>query len=116
MEASVYFDFKNELINAGYADEIDWQTNVQPCDSSFTFRDEAIWVILNSGMKNQVARIISNRIKEARNAGKDISEAFNHKGKVEAIKYIWSNCGRLFIQYCRADDKVGYLETLPRIS
>lgn len=115
MGVEPYLDLKAKLIELGYAGEIDWQTNIQPCDNSFTFRDEAIWVILNSGMKEQVARIIRNRIHEAWSNGLPTATGFRHKGKVAAIDYIRDNCGKLFIAYLDAHHKLEYLQELPFI-
>ena len=115
MEASDYFDLKNKLIESGYAEEIDWQTNLQPVTDPVIFRNEAIWVILNSGMKAQVARLIHTRIWRAKNDGRDISEAFNHNGKVSAIKRIMAEYAEMFDQYIDCLDKLEFLESLPFI-
>lgn len=105
----------NELIMLGYQEEIEWQESLKPCDNSFDFRDETIWVILNSGMKEQIARIIINRIRLAIDEGRDISTAFNHKGKVAAIKHVRENCGKLFEGYVMAGNKIEFLQTIPYI-
>lgn len=115
MNPSKYFELKTALIESGYAEEIDWQTELMPVDDPIVFRNEAIWVILNSGMKAQVARLIHTRIWRAVNDGKDISTAFGHKGKVAAIKLIMSAYGRMFSEYQQATDKVEYLQTIPFI-
>ena len=99
----------------GYGDEIGWQRNVKECDTHITFRDEAIWVILNSGMKEQIARGIWEKIKQAEAAEIDIAEVFGHKGKVAAIKHIRENCKKLFEQYVLSDDKIEFLKSLPYI-
>lgn len=113
MEAKTYLLLKNKLIELGYEDEIDWQRNLQPCDDPEEFRDQIVWVILNSGMREQVCRIIAERIRQARKAGKEISTAFNHVGKVNAINFMFENYERLFDEYCVAMDKITYLETIP---
>lgn len=115
MTASNYFYLKNELIEAGYSNEIDWQTTLKPVTDPKVFRNEAIWVILNSGMKEQIARIISNRIRQAIADKKDISTAFGHKGKVAAIKQIIGGYQQMFDDYVAAKDKVEYLQTIPFI-
>jgi hypothetical protein len=115
MDKTLYFNLKNKLIELGYGEEIDWQTNVGECSNSWDFRDEAIWVILNSGMKEQIARQIWKRIQDARETGRDISEVFGHTGKVGAIKYITANCGKLFSDYVDASDKIAFLKTIPFI-
>lgn len=116
MKAATYFDLKSQLIEAGYAQEIDWQAELQPVTDPIIFRNEAIWVILNSGMKAQVTRLIHTRIWQAHNDGKDISTAFGHKGKVAAIKHIMANYQTMFDGYVKAAHKVEYLQEIPFIS
>jgi hypothetical protein len=110
MKISYYLDLKKTLIEDGYADEIDWQTNLEPVTNSLLFRDETIWVILNSGMKEQIARIIHGRIWHAINNGEDISKAFGHKQKVAAIKFVLKNFATLFNGYLNSDQKIDYLK------
>jgi len=115
LNRDVYLQLKAALIEDGYGHEIDWQTNLQPVSDSHTFRNETIWVILNSGMREQIARIISNRIKQAWSEGKPTSSAFGHKGKVAAIDYIVKNCGVLFTAYLSANNKIEFLKSIPFI-
>lgn len=113
MNAKSYLELKTALIEDGYGNEINWQTNLKPVSDPETFRDEIVWVILNSGMKEQICRIIAKRIREAQQKGIDISTVFNHVGKVNAIKFMFANHERLFNQYLSAIDKIAYLETIP---
>jgi len=115
MTADFYLDLKKYLLDNGYAYEIDWQTNIEPVCDSWTLRDETIWVILNSGMKEQIARMIWERIRTAWADDKPTSSAFGHKGKVAAIDYVRANCGNIFSEYYDAVDKVEYLQTIPFI-
>lgn len=115
MEAGQYLDIKGELIEKGYGNEIDWAEDVKPCEKPILFFQEYGWVIINSGMKNQVARIIWDRIVDALLEGRDISEVFNHKGKVAAIKYGWKNQEKIFNDFKKAVDKLSYLKSLPWI-
>lgn len=110
-----YMAIKGQLILDGYGDEIKWQTELEPCTSESLFRDEAIWVILNSGMREQIARIIHGRVWHAYNNGQNISEVFGHKGKVAAIKYILKNYYSLFDGYVKSDNKIEYLQEIPFI-
>lgn len=103
------------LIESGYSDEIIWQRELKECDNSIDFFMEACFVILNSGMKAQIAVKIWEKIKYAWSINLDISEVFGHEGKVAAIKYIKKNCVRLFGEYIESTDKIAYLETLPFI-
>jgi hypothetical protein len=66
-------------------------------------------------MKEQVARIIWDRIKEAWSKNIDIATMFGHQGKVASIKYMAKNYEREFKQYLDTDDKLEFLESLPHI-
>ncbi len=105
----------NVVVQAGYGNEIDWQRNLKPCEESWKFANETIWVILNSGMKEQIARQIYNKVASAIDTGQDISEVFNHKGKVAAIKYVVDNYTELFHNYGLAEDRIAFLQTIPFI-
>lgn len=111
----IYLNLKQALIESGYADEIEWQSTLQPCNDPIVFRNEAIWVILNSGMKAQVARLIHKRIWKAIVDGINISEVFKHKGKVEAIKKILVEYNSMFDGYLKASHKIEYLQEIPFI-
>jgi len=115
MKLSEFLKLMGQVIEQGYGDEIEWQEGLMPCDNSFSFRDETIWVILNSGMKEQIARMISDRIKKAIGEYRDISEAFNHKGKVAAIKLVMQKHGELFTEYRKSENKIEFLQTIPYI-
>lgn len=105
----------NELIKRGYEDEIDWSENLQPCSDSEVFCQEYIWVVLNSGMKNQIARKIYERIKTALSQSRPISSVFKHKGKAEAILNMTLVKDELFTMYQGAEDKLIFLESLSYI-
>lgn len=115
MTKAEYFKLKNTLIAEGYEDEIIWQTELQPVTDPIVFRNEAIWVIINSGMKAQVARLIHTRLWQAINDKKDLSTAFKHTGKVAAIQYILDNYKILFITYEQSKDKIQSLKAIPFI-
>jgi len=115
MTAEYYLALKQEIIYLGYQDEIDWQTELQPVTDPIIFRNEAIWVILNSGMKAQIARLIHTRIWQAINDKRNISEVFGHKGKVAAIKKILCEYNSMFDGYLRSINKIEYLKTIPFI-
>ena len=118
MTPDQYISLKQFIVDAGYASEIDWCERIVKCDSYSCFFEEAAWVICNSGMKNQVARKIYNRIGHAILSQKPVSSVFNHKGKAGAIEYLWENRERLFEKFlaCKNDDEIlDFLETLPWI-
>ena len=64
--ANLYMDIKYELIQNGYAWEIDWQEdlNLDKVDECF-FLKELAWVILNSGMRETVIKNIFPKISNA---------------------------------------------------
>lgn len=110
-----YLDLKASLIERGYSAEIDWAESVKPCTNANDFAREAIWVVLNAGMKEQVARGIWNRIRPALDDGLPIEGLFKHRLKVRAINEIWVNRVLMFAMYQEAADKISFLESLPHI-
>lgn len=88
---------------------------MQPCADRETFFLEYMWVVLSSGMKNQVARIIERRIYDAWERGETTTSTFGHKGKAAAIDFVRENKGRLFGECRAAADKTKFLASLPRI-
>jgi len=110
-----YQDIKAKVIEAGFADEIKWASEVKLCNNSTDFAFEAIWVVCNSGMKYKIASQIYASILTAISSNTPIETVFNHKGKVKAIKYILEKRDILFYGYQKAKDKLAYLETLPYI-
>lgn len=115
MQKDKYLSLKAKLIEFGYGHEIEWIANIQPCYSSLDFFEEAVWVILNSGMKEQIARQIWKRIKNAWEEGQPTSSAFGHKGKVAAIDFIRKNRQDIFDQYFGSAEPLEFLESLPFI-
>jgi hypothetical protein len=115
MTSDQYLDIKLELIGLGYANEIDWAESIRPCDSAFKFWCEYVWVVINSGMKNQVANVIWDRIISAYNDGKRAADVFGHKGKATAIDDMWEARYGEFNAYQSAKDKLTHLQTLPWI-
>jgi len=115
MDVRRYQQVYARVCDAGYADEIEWARSLMPCATPMHFALEAMWVILNSGLKNQVAREIEQRIHKAINRGDPVSTAFAHKGKVRAIQYIMFHRQTLFKGYLETEDKLTYLQTLPWI-
>jgi hypothetical protein len=115
MTANYFNAITQTIIEMGYEEEINWQRNLKPCDNWNNFFMEACWVILNSGMKEQVARKIWGKIQYAWSINLDISEVFGHKGKVAAIKFIKDRQALLFNEYANSKNKIEYLQTIPYI-
>lgn len=115
MQADYYLALKKLLEHRGYGDEFKWAQGVKPCPDAGTFFTEACWVIINGGMKEQVARIIWNRIRSAWAEGKKAADVFGHKGKSEIIERLRRDRTKMFAGFKRADDKLKFLRTIPFI-
>lgn len=115
LDKSAFKDLVQKVTDAGYGAEIEWARNIKECPNWVHFAEETIWVILNSGMKEQIARIIQKRIFEALHDGRDISTAFGHKGKVAAIKYVIENGDVLFRSWNVTEQPIEFLQTIPFI-
>jgi hypothetical protein len=74
------------------------------------FLCEYIWVVLNSGMKEQIALKIFKRFIDSWNCS-----VIRHSGKRQAVEQAISKHKEWFTQLQQTDDKIDYLETLPWI-
>ena len=111
-----YAELRQAIIDAGYTDEIEWAQNVKAPVDAEEFASEVIWVILCSGMKAQVARIIEGRVWAAIHAGKPVKgNVLGKSGKAAAIDWIWANRAALFAKFQAANDKVEFAALLPWI-
>ena len=64
--ASLYMDFKESVIRSGYADEVDWQTELDfESITESDFLREAAWVVLSSGFRESVVRGCFQHVSEA---------------------------------------------------
>lgn len=115
MTKETFFELSNKLLDAGYSEEIGWQRDLKPCSNALDFACEAVWVIINSGMKEQIARKIWERIQDVWQKGGETSTAFKHKGKVKAIDFVWNHKTLLFDNYQKAENKIEYLKSIPFI-
>lgn len=95
-----YVEAKDIIINEGFADELDWQDNLEfKNHTENDFLREAAWVILSSGMRETTVRskfeAISSAFLNFENATNIVSnaeqcrtnalECFRHTGKINAI-------------------------------
>jgi len=118
MTPEQYIDLKEFVIGEGYAHEVDWSESLVECNCDLNFFEEAGWVICNSGMKNQVAKIIWDRIIKSFVNQTPIEDAFGHKGKTDAILHIWKNRKTLLARYLAQKDneyRLAELEKIPYI-
>lgn len=54
---TLYMTAKERVIDAGFADEIDWQADMDSIDwSESTFLRESAWVVLSSGFREEILR------------------------------------------------------------
>ncbi len=93
MDIVAYSSFRAKMAaDPAWSDDLDWQETVTFPDSPEVFANQLIWVILNSGMKSAVARLISERVYPRLKSGEPIyPNAFRHVGKSAAIEHIWKN-------------------------
>jgi hypothetical protein len=115
MKKEDYLNLKQKLILAGYGHEIEWAENLKPCDNADDFFCEYMWVVLNAGMKNQVARLIQQKIYKAWDDGQGTHSVFGHTGKADAIDHTSLNREHYFRRYLKATDKIEFLKILPWI-
>lgn len=118
-EVKVYLELREKLIDRGYKEEIEWCENVKKCQDMYEFLSQYIWVVLNSGMRNQTAQKIADKVYTALANFVDINTVFGHKGKCKAINYVTDNLEDIYaIINAGADERymiIEYLESLPYI-
>lgn len=100
---------------AGFEADIAWSQQLASPANADEFAREAVYVIINSGMKNTVALDIFDRCMDGLQAGKRIRRTFKHPGKARAITAIWNQREQLFADYCSCDDKLAFCASLPWI-
>ncbi len=115
MEASDYLALKEKVIEAGYAGEVDWAGSITTCVRPELFLEEYIWVVINAGMREQVARKIYTKVMEVLFTGVPVLEVFAHAGKAAAITKMACEYNEKFLCYDEATDKLAFLKTLPWI-
>jgi hypothetical protein len=112
-----YLSLKEKLLQHGYEEEITWAETVKDPRGPLEFWCEYSWVVLNSGMKNQVAKIIWSRIIDAIAYQKPVYPTFGHVGKANAIQCVYEN--RMFyyllFKTLPVEERLAWLETLPWI-
>ncbi len=99
------------VMENGYQKEVEWVRGTKlESVTKEKFLTEYIWVVLNSGMKNSIAKKIFEKFMQT----KDFN-TIGHLGKREAIKTVLAFSNSYFNLFLSARDKVGYLEMLPFI-
>lgn len=112
-----YTNVKSLVVRHGYSWEIE---NVigylnNPCANEKEFFKQYLWVVLNAGMRYQVAVQIYHRILSAFHFSYPIETAFKNKKKTDAILLIANNKKYYWQEYQNAKDKLSFLESLPFI-
>ena len=118
MTSDTYMDLKEKVCAAGYAHEVDWAEDLAPVQSEWRFCLEYIWVVVNSGMKEQVARKIYDRILKALENGEMPPTVFGHAAKAMAMCTVMANLTDIFHKYrsLKSDpERIEFLQTLPWI-
>lgn len=100
--------------------EMDWAKNIQPPETAEGFALEAIYVVICSGMKAQIAQVIYIRVRDRLHKGEAIhgSSAYRHNGKAKAIDRLWAERESLFHSYMALAtnaERLAFLGDLPWI-
>ncbi len=106
MTPADYLALRTRVIDAGFASEIDWAQDLKPPADAEAFAGEYVWVVLNSGMRNQVARSIADKVYPALDAGRSAATVFGHKAKCAAIDTFWARRLVIFAAFlrCKTDE------------
>ena len=111
----LYLDLKDKVCRLGYWKEVDWSCDIRPPKDGVGFWREFAWVVINSGMKEQIARCIWRKVRPCVERGGSCSDVFGHKGKASAIDEVWCYKDHLLGKYLASPDKVEWCRTLPWI-
>ena len=103
------------LRRRGYGPAIEWSENIAPPADAESFAFEAIYVVINGGMRVTVAEIIFRRCMVALEASQSVSTVFGHPGKAAAIDTLWNGRKQFYSEYLQADDQLAFLAALPWI-
>ena len=110
----IYDYIKDLLKNNGFKKEIEWVENIPPLEKQdkLNFFQEYCWVVINSGMKNTVARKIFIRFWDDGNFDFNI---VGHPQKNKAIKEVYKRLDFHFSHLKTSKNKLKYIKSLPHI-
>jgi hypothetical protein len=126
-----YFFAKNYIINKGYGTEIDWQDEIKFEElTEQRFLQEFCWVVIASGLNDQVVRKLFPLIKSilfdfnsaysiynnSDECYENILKVFNHPGKAKAMLYAANYVfGHSFshVKSNLSSSGVNYIKTFP---
>lgn len=102
-----YFNAKHYCENNGFEHELQWCRDIKFSDiDAMEFLISFAWVVINSGMKNQVAvKIYEKWCKEG-------NKTINHEGKRKAIEFVEKHRYEILAELRKADDKLAVLKDL----
>ncbi|WP_174273352.1 hypothetical protein [Sphingomonas bacterium] len=103
------------VIAAGYGAQIAWFESQMPPTDAESLASEVIYVIINGGMHNKVARIIFDRCMVALQAGESCCGVYGHPGKAPAIDLVWQTRAQLFFDFTNTEDLIAFCAALPFI-
>jgi len=105
-----HFDLAHEYMKAHFSIELNVVDNRRFVnETSSSFLTQYIYVVLNAGMKNQIAeKIFEKTMKEG-------ISAIHHEGKRKAVEVALVKYRDWFAELDRIQNKIAYLETLPWI-
>jgi hypothetical protein len=115
MELADYRYWRNEIIQRGYGEDIEWSENIAPVSDPLMFWRDFAFVVLNSGMKAQVASRIWQLVRPTVEQGGSAADVFGHKGKAGAIDAVYAARHEKLAEYLAAPDKLEFLRSLPWI-
>lgn len=113
--AKRFYDYiKDFLKNNGFKKEIEWCQNIPPLEKQdkLIFFQEYSWVVINSGMKNFVARKIFIRFRDDGNFDFNM---IKHPQKNKAIKEVYKRLDFHFEHLKKSKNKLKYIKSLPHI-
>lgn len=111
LTVETYCEVRARLAALGYVEDWEWAQNVKPPETAEALACEYTWVVLNSGMKNSVARKIMDRVWPALVEGIPlygvgpacgVAKVFGHRAKAEAIERGWRDRACWLVSYREA--------------
>ena len=96
-------------------EDILWSESLSLPQDEEDFALNFIFVVVNSGMHNQVAQKIFDRCLDAVRRGDPVTSVFKHPGKARAIDEVWNNRHTHYQAFLVAPDRLAYVANLPWI-
>jgi hypothetical protein len=116
MDLPEYEDLRAQVELNGYTHEVAWAETVKAPESPLALWGEYGWVVCNSGMKNQIAERIWQRIRVAvLEHGGRAADVFGHAAKAQAIDDFYDRKYERLQEFEAADDPVAWCQSLPWI-